>query len=44
MSRTVEALKNLAVVVCGVELSEVEGDTIDEVIQYIADNYKAPTA
>lgn len=37
----VEALKNLAVVVCGVELSAVTGDTIAEVIQFIADNYQA---
>lgn len=35
----VTALKNLAVVVCGVELEAVKGETIAEVIQFIADNY-----
>lgn len=39
---TIEALKNLAAVVCGVEASAVTGDTIPEVIKYIADHY--PTA
>lgn len=41
MGDNVTALKNLAVVVCGVELEAVEGETIAEVIQFIADNYTA---
>ena len=40
---TVEALKNLAVAVCGVKLKEVTGTTVAEVIQFIADNYKKPS-
>lgn len=39
MKNNIEALKNLASVVCGVELSAVTGDTIAEVIKFIADNY-----
>lgn len=39
---TVEALKNLAVTVCGVKYEKVTGTTVAEVIQFIADNYKAP--
>lgn len=39
---TVEALKNLAAVVCGVKVDKVKGGTIAEVIQFMADNYKAP--
>ncbi len=35
----VEALKNLAAVVCGVEVADVNGTTTAEVIQFIADNY-----
>lgn len=35
----VEALKNLAAVVCGVDVSSVKGTTTAEVIQFIADNY-----
>lgn len=41
---TVEALKNLAAKVCNVKPAKVKGNTIAEVIQFIADNYKAPTA
>lgn len=37
----VEALKNLAAVVCSVEVTAVTGTTIAEVIQFIADNYPA---
>ena len=37
----VEALKNFAAVVCGVEVTAVTGTTIAEVIQFIADNYPA---
>lgn len=37
----IEALKNLAAVVCGVEVTAVTGTTIAEVIQFIADNYPA---
>lgn len=35
----VKALKNLAAVVCGVDVSTVHGTTTAEVIQFIADNY-----
>lgn len=35
----VEALKNLAVKITGKTLKEVTGETIAEVIQFIADNY-----
>lgn len=35
----VEALKNLAVKITGKALNEVTGETIAEVIQFIADNY-----
>ena len=38
-----DALKNLAAVVCGVDVSAVTGTTIAEVIQFIADNYPAVT-
>lgn len=38
-SRTLLALKNLAVKITGKTLAEVTGDTVDEVIQFIADNY-----
>lgn len=41
---TVEALKNLAVVVCGVKRETVTGTTVAEVIQFIADNYKKASA
>lgn len=41
---TVEALKNLAVAVCGVKLEKVTGTTVAEVIQFIADNYKIPSS
>ena len=39
---TVEALKNLAVAVIGggKTAADIPGETISEVIQYIADNYK----
>lgn len=40
---TIEALKNLAVAVCGVKRENVTGTTIAEIIQFIADNYKVPT-
>lgn len=35
----VEALKQLAATVCGVEVTAVTGDTIAEVILFIANNY-----
>lgn len=35
----VSALKNLAAVVCGVEVTAVPGNTNAEVIQFMADNY-----
>ena len=38
----VEALKQLAAKMCGVEVTAVTGDTIAEVIMFIANNY--PTA
>lgn len=38
-SKTLKALKNLAVKITGKTLAEVKGDTVDEVIQFIADNY-----
>lgn len=46
MKDNVLALKKLAVAVLGGELTvgTVPGDTIAEVITYIAENYKAPTA
>lgn len=37
-----EALRNLASVVCGVKPEKVTGETIAEVIQFMADNYKPP--
>lgn len=40
---TVEALKNLAAKICGVKPEKVKGTTTAEVIQFIADNYTAPT-
>lgn len=40
MGNIVEALKNLAVSLgCATKASAVEGDTIAEVIQFIANNY-----
>lgn len=46
MKDNVLALKKLAVAVLGGELTveTVPGDTIAEVITYIAENYKAPAA
>lgn len=39
---TIEALKNLAVAMgCADSVDAVTGDTIPEVIQFIADNYTA---
>jgi hypothetical protein len=35
----VSALKNLAAKICGVKVEKVEGKTVAEVIQFIADNY-----
>lgn len=40
---TIEALKNLAAAVCGVKVEKVTGTTTAEVIQFMADNYKAPS-
>ena len=34
-----EALKNLASVICGVPVDKITGTKIAEVIQFIADNY-----
>lgn len=42
-SRTLVALKNLAVKVTGKTLAQVTGDTVDDVIQFIADNYPEST-
>lgn len=46
MKDNVLALKNLAVAMLGGDLTvdDVPGDTIAEVINYIADNYTAPSA
>ena len=39
---TIEALKNLAVAMgCATDAESVTGDTIPEVIQFMADNYPA---
>ena len=45
MKDNVLALKKLAVAVLGGELTvdKIPGDTIAEVIEYIAENYKAPS-
>lgn len=45
MKDNVLALKKLAVAVLGGELTvdKVPGDTIAEVIEYIAENYEAPS-
>lgn len=37
---TIVSLKNLAVTLCGVTYEEIKGDTVAEVLQYIADNHK----
>lgn len=46
MKDNLVALKNLAVAVLGggLTVETVPGETIAEVINYIAENYKAPTA
>ena len=36
------ALKNLAVVVCGVKIADVKGTTTAEVIQFIAEHFPKP--
>lgn len=44
MGNTVKALKNLAVAMgCAAKADAVTGDTIAEVIQFIADNYTPGT-
>lgn len=40
---TIDALKKLASVICNVDVSAVTGDTIAEVVLFIADNYPATT-
>lgn len=40
---TIEALKNLAAKICGVKVDKVTGATTAEVIQFMANNYKAPS-
>lgn len=38
--KTIDALKNLAVVLgCATDVESVTGNTVAEVIQFIADNY-----
>lgn len=39
----VTALKNLAAKVCGVEVTAVTGETIADVINYIAEHYPQST-
>lgn len=36
---TVEALRNLAAVICGVDVKTVKGKSTAQIIQFIADNY-----
>lgn len=37
---TIDALKNLAVALgCASDIDSVKGDTIPEIVQFIADNY-----
>ena len=42
--KIVKSLKNLAAKMCGVEASAVTGDDKCDVIDYIAENYTAPSA
>lgn len=36
---TIEALRELAIKVCGVNTADVSGETVAEVIAYIAEHY-----